>query len=126
MTTLSQASYNNPLITPPSHFMPQKVRGWVERLSINKCLLIQKNIAGQQILSTRFFGYHFLEKVGGDILFLGYSRHGNVLLTCHFIHLAKIQGMKSISTPRLLVGIYTFWKIISFDEYRKKLWRPGA
>ncbi len=29
MTTLLEASYDHLLVTPPSHFTPQKVRGWV-------------------------------------------------------------------------------------------------
>jgi hypothetical protein len=32
----------------------------------------------------------------------------NVRISCHFKHLAKIPGMKSISKPRLPFKIYTF------------------
>jgi hypothetical protein len=42
-----------------------------------------------------------------------------VLLTCHSPHLAKIQGMKSISKPRLRIEIYTFQEIMSTEEFRK-------
>jgi hypothetical protein len=45
--------------------MPQKVRGWAGRFFVNKCLLIEEIIAGQQILSSRFLGYHFKQKIGG-------------------------------------------------------------
>jgi hypothetical protein len=38
---------------------------------------------------------------------------------CHFMHLAKIAGMKSISKPRLPIEIYTICQILSPEEYRK-------
>jgi hypothetical protein len=39
--------------------------------------------------------------------------------SCHSPHLAKIQGMNSISKPRLRIEIYTFQEIMSTEEFRK-------
>lgn len=39
---------------------------------------------------------------------------------CHYVQLSKIQGMKSISKPRLPIEIYTFQEIISTNDYRKE------
>jgi hypothetical protein len=35
VTTLPQASHNHLLITPPSHFILQRVRGWLGRFFVN-------------------------------------------------------------------------------------------
>jgi hypothetical protein len=42
------------------------------------------------------------------------------MISCHSPHLAKIQGMKSISKPRLLIEIYTSLEFLSTDDFRKK------
>jgi hypothetical protein len=39
--------------------------------------------------------------------------------TCHSPPLGKIQGIKPISQPPLMIGIYTFWKIMSTGDGRK-------
>jgi hypothetical protein len=52
--------------------------------------------------------------VGGGFGFLKVTR------SCHFMHLAKIPGMKSISKPRLPIEISTFREIMSANDYRKK------
>ncbi len=40
---------------------------------------------------------------------------------CQFMHLAKIQGMKSISKPRLRIEISIFQEIMSANGYREKM-----
>jgi hypothetical protein len=44
---------------PTFSFFARRVRGWAGRFFVNKYLLIENIIAGQQILSSRFLGYHF-------------------------------------------------------------------
>jgi hypothetical protein len=39
--------------------------------------------------------------------------------SCLSPNLAGIQGMNSLSKPRLPIKIYTFWEIISPDDFRK-------
>jgi hypothetical protein len=55
-----------------------------------------------------------------------YFQLPNVRTLCHCLHLAKIQEMKSISKPLLLIGTYTFRRIMSTDEYRKKMIRQAV
>jgi hypothetical protein len=50
---------------------------------------------------------------------IGFERHPLLSISCHFIHLAKIQGMKSISKPLLLVEIYASQEIMSTENLRK-------
>jgi hypothetical protein len=43
---------------------------------VNKRLLNKKIVAEQQILSSGFLGYHFLQKIGGAYPIWGSCRHG--------------------------------------------------
>jgi hypothetical protein len=52
----------------------------------------------------------------------GGSGHLKVTTSCESPHLAKIQGMKSISKPRLPIEIYAFQEIMSTEEFRKIAW----
>jgi hypothetical protein len=40
-------------------------------------------------------------------------------VTCHSLQLAKIQGMESISKPRLRFEIYASQEIMSTENFRK-------
>ena len=51
---------------------------------------------------------------------LPFGSTGKFKEACHCLHLAKIQGMKSISKPRLPIEIYTFQEIMSIEEFRKE------
>jgi len=41
------------------------------------------------------------------------------------MHFAKIQGMKSISKPRLPIEIYTFLEFMSTEDFRKNSLAEG-
>jgi hypothetical protein len=45
---------------------------------------------------------------------------GKLQVACQSPHLGKIQGMKSLSEPRLPIEIYIFKQIMSTIEFRKK------
>jgi len=51
----------------------------------------------------------------------GISGTLKVKQSCQSLHLAKIQGMKSISKPRLPIEIYTFQEIMSTEEQEEVL-----
>ncbi len=100
-----EALHDHFLITPPSHFAPQKVRGWLMGLLGHEEGSMAQMLAGLQNLSRAFLNLHFSpgsgtrgsktlgepQHLGGDPEPLGVRRW------CHCPHLAIIQGMKSIS-----------------------------
>jgi hypothetical protein len=56
---------------------------------------------------------------GSPYSIIPFPQFAKVRKACHSTHLAKIQGIKSISKPRLAIEIYAFWKNISTEEFRK-------
>jgi len=48
---------------------------------------------------------------------------GQLKEVCQSTHLARIQGMKRISEPPLLIEVYTICQNLPLEEYRRK-WRP--
>ncbi len=59
--------------------------------------------------------------LSGEIPYLGGPLgQPKVNESCHYVQLSKIQGMKSISKPRLPIEIYAFQGIMSTEEFRKE------
>jgi hypothetical protein len=54
MTTLLEASYDHLLITPPSHFTPQKVKGYVIELTATGRESVAVILDQAEILSREF------------------------------------------------------------------------
>ena len=79
-----------------------------------------ENNARLKILSSRILAFQtvkFITVRCGEIPYVGgLLGPRKVNVTCHFMHLAKVAEMKSISKPRWPIGIYTFRKIMSTDE----------
>ena len=50
-----EASHDHLLITPPSHFIPQKVRGWVGRFFDKKRIAYSANISKSANSVKRIF-----------------------------------------------------------------------
>ena len=79
-----------------------------------------ENNARLKILSSRILAFQtvkFITVRCGEIPYVGgLLGPRKVNVTCHYVQLSKIQGMKSISKPRLPIEIYTFREIISTEE----------